>query len=63
LAPTLRLSEQRDVSFIVMFRICRFYEISLQEFADIVDPVELERAELLTLRILAKRKEKELNLL
>jgi hypothetical protein len=46
-----------------MFRICRFYEISLQEFADIVDPVELERAELLTLRILAKRKEKELNLL
>ena len=27
-----------EASFIAIFRICRFYEISLQEFANIVDP-------------------------
>ena len=51
----------RDVSFIVMFRICRFYEISLQEFADIISPHELERKEISSLRALKKREERENN--
>lgn len=50
----------REASFIVIFRICRFYEISLQEFADIVDPGELERRELSSLRMIEKRAAKEL---
>lgn len=33
----------------MMYRICRFYEISLHEFADILDPRELERSDLSTL--------------
>lgn len=51
---------KREASFIVIFRICRFYEISLQEFADIVSPGELERRELASLRMIEKRKAKEL---
>lgn len=54
---------QREASFIVIFRICRFYEISLQEFADIVDPRELERAELSSIRFMDKRNAKALRLL
>lgn len=53
----------REASFIVIFRICRFYEISLQEFADIVDPRELERAELSSIRFMEKRNAKALRLL
>lgn len=48
--------DQREVSFIMMYRICRFYEISLYEFADILDPRELERSDLSILRVLEKRK-------
>lgn len=51
----------RDVSFIVLFRICRFYEISLQEFADIINPLELERKEISSLRAIKKREERENN--
>lgn len=51
---------QREASFIVIFRICRFYEISLQEFADIVDPRELERPELSSIRFKEKREAKAL---
>jgi len=54
---------QREASFIVIFRICRFYEISLQEFADIVDPQELERPELSSIRFMEKRNAKALSLL
>ena len=54
---------QREASFIAIFRICRFYEISLQEFADIVDPRELERAELSSIRFMEKRNAKALRLL
>ena len=52
-----------EASFIVIFRICRFYEISLQEFADIIDPQELERAELSSIRFMEKRNAKALRLL
>jgi len=47
---------RREASFIVIFRICRFYEISLNEFAEMIHPEELERRELSSLRSLAKRK-------
>lgn len=50
----------REASFIFIFRICRFYEISLQEFAGIVDPGKLERRELSSLRMIEKRAAKEL---
>lgn len=53
----------KEASFIVIFRICRFYEISLQEFADIVTPAELERPELASIRFMEKRKAKLLRLL
>ena len=53
----------REASFIVIFRICRFYEISLQEFADILDSLELERAELSSIRFMEKRNAKVLSLL
>lgn len=54
---------QREASFIVIFRICRFCDISLQEFADSVDPRELERPELSSIRYMEKRKAKVLSLL
>jgi len=53
--------DQREASFIMMYRICRFYEISMHEFADLVSASELERNDLSTLRVLKKRAEKELN--
>ncbi|EOR94350.1 hypothetical protein ADIARSV_2478 [Arcticibacter svalbardensis MN12-7] len=53
----------KEASFIVIFRICRFYEISLHEFADIVTPAELERPELTSIRFMEKRKAKLLRLL
>lgn len=53
----------REASFIVIFRICRFHEISIQEFAEIVDPGELERAELSSVRFMEKRTTKALKLL
>ncbi|MCH7408178.1 helix-turn-helix domain-containing protein [Belliella sp. DSM 111904] len=45
----------REASFIVIFRICSFYQISLQEFAENIDPIELERRELSSLRNIEKR--------
>ncbi len=49
----------KEASFILIFRICRYYEISLQEFADIVAPGELEHRELASLRMIEKRAAKE----
>ncbi|WP_152439915.1 helix-turn-helix domain-containing protein [Arcticibacter svalbardensis] len=40
----------KEASFLVIFRICRFSEISLHEFADIVTPAELERPELTSIQ-------------
>ncbi len=53
--------DQREASFILMYRLCRFYEISRHEFADLVSASELERNDLSTLRFLKKRAEKGLN--
>ena len=53
----------KEASFIVIFRICVFYEISLQEFADIIDPRELARRELSSLRMIEKRNAKVIKLL
>lgn len=55
--------DHREASFIVIFRICRFYEISIQEFADIIDLRELERSELSSIRFMEKRNAKVLSLL
>jgi len=54
---------EREASFIMIFRICRFYEMSLQEFADILNPSELERAELSSIKFMEKRNAKALALL
>ena len=64
-SPSYRNIEigEREASFIAIFRICRFYEISLQEFADIVDPMELERPELSSIRYMEKQKARVLRLL
>jgi len=51
--------DQRDLSFIVSYRICRLYEMSLQKFSDILHPSELERKEISTLRAIKKREEIE----
>jgi transcriptional regulator with XRE-family HTH domain len=52
--------DQREASFIMIYRICRFYEISMYEFADMLSPAELERSDFSTIRVLEKRKKKEL---
>lgn len=54
--------DQREVSFIMMYRICRFYEISMHEFADLLSAAELERSDLSTLRVLKKRGANEANI-
>lgn len=47
--------DRREASFIVIYRLCRFYGMSIQEFVDLIHPDELERRELGSLRILEKR--------
>lgn len=51
--------DEREASFIVIYRICNFYDISIQEFADMLSPTELERRELSSIRTLEKRKAKQ----
>lgn len=50
--------DEREASFIAIYRICHFYEISLQEFADLLSPTELVRRELSSIRMMEKRKAK-----
>lgn len=52
--------DQREASFIMIYRICRFYEISMYEFAEMLSPAELERSDFSTIRVLEQRKKKEL---
>jgi len=52
--------DEREVSFITIYRICRFYEISLHEFADMVSPKELERNDYSIIRMQEKKKAKAL---
>lgn len=48
----------REGSFIMMYRVCTFYGISMEAFADMLSPVELGRSDLSTLRVMKKREEK-----
>lgn len=50
--------DQREASFIMMYRLCAFYEISMHEFADMLSSAELGRSDLSTIRVLRKRQEK-----
>ena len=43
-----------------MFRICRFYEISLHEFADMLTAKELERSDYSIIRMQEKKQAKAL---
>jgi transcriptional regulator with XRE-family HTH domain len=47
--------DQREASFIMIYRLCAFYEISMHEFADMLSSTELGRSDLSTLRVLRKR--------
>jgi transcriptional regulator with XRE-family HTH domain len=50
--------DQREISFIMMYRVCRFYEISLYEFADMISAKELERSDYTIIRLQEKKKAK-----
>ena len=52
--------DKREVSYITMFRICRFYEISLHEFADMLTAKELERSDYSIIRMQEKKQAKAL---
>ena len=47
--------DQREISFIMMMRLCRFYKIDVYELMDRIDSYELERPDLSVIRILEKR--------
>ncbi len=48
--------DQREGSFIMIYRICTFYGISMQEFADMLSPAELGRSDLSSIRAMEQRK-------
>lgn len=47
--------DQREVSFIMMVRLCRFYSLDIYDFLDKIDSYELERPDLSVIRVLEKR--------
>nr|WP_121272142.1 hypothetical protein [Pedobacter schmidteae] len=47
---------QKELSLILAVRLCRFYDISLDNLIDLIDPAELERKELSAIKIAEKRK-------
>jgi hypothetical protein len=52
--------DQKEASFIMLYRICCLYEISMYKFVDILSPAELECSDFSTIRMLEQRKKKEL---
>ena len=51
--------DQREISFIMMMRLCRFYKIDVNELTDRIDSYELERPDLSVIRILEKRNKRD----
>jgi transcriptional regulator with XRE-family HTH domain len=47
--------DRREVSFIMMVRLCRFYNLDIYEFLERIDSYELERPDLSVIRVLEKR--------
>jgi len=50
--------DKRDISFLMAVRLCQFFKIQLDDLVDLLDPGELERRDLSSIRFLTKRAEK-----
>lgn len=46
--------DQRDLSFLMAVRLCHFYRISLEGFVNLIDPEELDRMDLSSIKALKK---------